>query len=153
MHIIKYNTSDCKSGKETLCIHSFHNVLARSIASAIACGALLYQPYCKCPKFSPKIGRARSWPSRRPAALYECFFEQWARIFGRVMTRPTRPVPPGLDFRKGGASSRTARAKCAGNLVNRKPHLLINAEFGTEVNNTKLRWLERCIIYTLTKTI
>ena len=49
-----------------LCIHSFHNVLARSIASAIACGALLYQPYCKGPKFGPKIGRARSW---RPQPL------------------------------------------------------------------------------------
>ena len=91
-----YNTSDCESGKETLCIHSFHNVVARSIARAIACGALLYQPYCKCPKFGPKIGRARNWPSRRPAALYECSFEQWARIFGRVIIRPTRPVPPGL---------------------------------------------------------
>ena len=97
VHIIWYNTSDCESGKETLCIHSFHNVFARSIARAIACGALLYQPYCKCPKFGPKIGWAmRSWPSRRPTAFYECFFEQWARIFGRVMTRPTRPVPPGL---------------------------------------------------------
>ena len=44
-----------------------------SIMFSLACGALLYQPYCKCPKFGPKIGRARSWPSRRPAALYECF--------------------------------------------------------------------------------
>ena len=79
---IKYYTGDYESGKDSALTASIE-VLARSIASAMACRAFLsYQPYCKCLKFGPNIGRARNWPSRQPAALYirVSSFEQWARI-------------------------------------------------------------------------
>ena len=75
-----------------LCIHSFQ-ISSRSIHCQ--CNSMRAVPFI----LGPNVGRARNRPSRRPAALYECFFEQWARVFGRVMTRPTRPtrpVPPGL---------------------------------------------------------
>ena len=86
---IIFSTSDCESGKETLCIHSFQ-ISSRSIHCQ--CNSMRSVPFI----LGPNIGRARNWPSTPPAALYECYFEQWARIFGRVMTRPTRLVPPGL---------------------------------------------------------
>ena len=83
--------------EKRLCIHSF-----RISSRSIVCGAFLsYQLHCKCRKFGLSIGRTRNWPSRRPATLYECSFEQWARNFGRVMTRTTQPVPLGLQLHLG----------------------------------------------------
>ena len=74
-----------------LYIHSFHRSIhcQRNSMRGIPFISNLLQ----MPKFVPNIGRARNWPTGPPAALYECSYEQWARIFSRVMTRPTRPVP------------------------------------------------------------
>ena len=120
----------CESGKETAL-----TVLAWPIASAIACGAFLsYQLYCKCPKFCPNIGRARNWPSRQPAVLYECSFEQWARIL--VGSWPDRPD---LFRRACYGTSCIVRLQCISHFLSveyaralLKCHVDLGAEFGQE---------------------
>ena len=66
------------------------------------------------PEIWPENWSGQKLAKQTAGGTLRVFFEQWARIFGRVMTRPTRPVPPGLGVLLATCVATFAHARTGG---------------------------------------